>query len=142
MDIASFKERYPVFTDDLAITTALNDAIILLSVRLVPNGLMDLATALMAAHILSVPAGVVERAVISVKSDTEQVDFDRNPEPADWLMGSGYGKQLMNLLGISTSIARRYGVINAHHPLAIKFDYRHDFDGSVIGVDNHDKRHT
>lgn len=138
MELALFKERYPLFTDDLAIVTALSDAKLLLSGHTIPFTKEPVAIALMAAHILSVPMGIAERDVVSVKSDGEQVDFDKNPTSPEWLAKSGFGQQLMVLLGVNTTIPRRYGVIHNDHPRAINFLERSDFNGSVIGV-GHDK---
>lgn len=142
MELATFKERYPTFTDDLATQTALDYAELLIRAYNVSGELLPTATALLTAHVLSVPSGLVERAVVSVQSDTEQVDFDRNPASNDWLSKSGFGQQFMALLGITTTIARRFGVVPNNHPNAINFLERQDFNGSMIGVNLYDKRYT
>lgn len=141
MELATFKERYPVFTDDLAIQTALDYAALLIRSYNVSGDILPTATALLAAHVLSVPAGEVERAVVSVQSGTEQVDFDRNPQSSDWLSKSSYGLQFMALLGISETTARRFGVISDDHPKAINFKKRRDFNGDPIGVDSYDQQY-
>lgn len=138
MDLASFKIRYPLFTDDLAIQMALDDAESLITVFTVEQSQKDLAIALLTAHVLSVPAGVTEKAVIAVKSGEEEVKFSDKSNSNNWLDTSSYGKQFMLLIGGGAK--RRYGVIRDTHREALHYDSRHVFDGDIQGA-IHDKRY-
>lgn len=138
MDLASFKARYPMFEDDIAIQMALDDVKLLMSVFTVSELQRDLAVSLLTAHVLSVPAGVTERAVIAVKSGEEEVKFSDRAGALGWLDTSSYGKQFMLLIGGGAK--RRYGVIRDTHPQALHYDSRHVYDGDIQGA-IHDKRY-
>lgn len=133
MDLASFKARYPSFTDDVAIQLALDEAELLVSTYNIDNDKIQAAVGYMAAHLLTLQPtnGATEQKVLKVKADTVEVQFSDKGVDGGWLGLSSYGRLLMLLI---KPIERKtsYGVIKDCHPCAIKFDDRLDYDGTVI----------
>lgn len=100
MDLASFKARYPSFTDDIAIQLALSDAEVLITTYDISDDKTELATAYLTAHLLTLlpNSGVSEPYVTKVKADTVEVQFgDKVAHINDWLNSTSYG-QLFALL--------------------------------------------
>ena len=100
MDLASFKARYPSFLNDNEIQTALSDAELLITTYNIPDDKLELATAYLAAHLLTLlpTSGVTEPYVTKVKADTVEVQFgDKVAHINDWLNSTSYG-QLFALL--------------------------------------------
>lgn len=100
MDIASFKNRYPDFVDDVEVANALNDAELLLSSFCISPEKIDLAHALLTAHILTAPQGATESAVTKVKAGSVEVDFSDKHVTAttDWLGMTSYGMTFKMLI--------------------------------------------
>lgn len=122
MDLASFKLRYPSFTNDNEIQQALSDASLFVSMYEIDEDKLDLATALMTAHLLTIPDGATEQKVKKVKADTVEVEFsDKVVAIPTWLESTSYGT-LFLLLIRPNKTKYVYGVINDSDRLAIKFD--------------------
>lgn len=100
MDLASFKQRYPSFTDDVAIQHALDDAELLITTYDIDESKLDRALGYLTAHLLTLlpTSGVTEPYVTKVKADTVEVQFgDKVAHINDWLNSTSYG-QLFALL--------------------------------------------
>lgn len=99
MDLASFKQRYPSFTDDVAIQHALDDAELLITTYDIDESKLDRVLGYLTAHLLTVPQGAVEQTVTKVKADTVEVQFsDKDVAAYDWLSRSSYGLLLKLLI--------------------------------------------
>lgn len=100
MDLATFKGLYPDFKDDLAITSALSEAGILITTYNIDEDKLSLATAYLTAHLLALrPAsGATEQVVTMVKSGTNEVKFSDKVNASDWLAKSSYGEMLKLLI--------------------------------------------
>lgn len=101
MDLASFKLRYPSFTNDNEIQLALDDAAVLIQSYDIDDDKLQLATAYLTAHLLSLlpSSGVSEPYVTMVKSGTNEVRFgDKVAHINDWLSSSSYGQLLILLI--------------------------------------------
>ncbi len=121
MDLASFKLRYPSFINDTEIELALSDARLYVDMYEIDADKIDLATALMTAHLLTLPIGTTEQVVKKVKADTVEVEFsDKVVAISTWLGSTSYGLQFGLLIKPSTQ-NREYGVINDSDRLAIRF---------------------
>ena len=121
MDLASFKLRYPSFINDTEIELALSDARLYVDMYEIDADKIDLATALMTAHLLTLPTGTTEQVVKKVKADTVEVEFsDKVVAISTWLGSTSYGLQFGLLIKPYTTI-RKYGVINDSDRLAIRF---------------------
>lgn len=132
MDLLSFKARYPEFTDDSKILRALDDAVILVSGYSIDAPQRDIATAYMAAHLLSVPQGATEQVVTKVKSGESEVTFSDKTANNDWLNLSTFGKMFLMLIK-PTETKQTYGVIADNSPYAINFDGKIDEHGDIVG---------
>lgn len=122
MDLASFKLRYPSFLNDNEIQQALSDASLFVSMYEIDEDKLELATALMTAHLLTIPDGATEQKVKKVKADTVEVEFsDKVVAIPTWLESTSYGT-LFLLLIRPNKTKYVYGVINDSDRLAIKFD--------------------
>ncbi len=122
MDLASFKLRYPSFINDIEIEQALSDASLFVSMYEIDEDKLELATALMTAHLLTIPDGATEQKVKKVKADTVEVEFsDKVVAIPTWLESTSYGT-LFLLLIRPNKTKYVYGVINDSDRLAIKFD--------------------
>ncbi len=98
MDLASFKERYPSFTDDKAISIALSDAALLITGYDIDEGKQELALIYLTAHLLTVPQGASEPQVTRVKADEVEVHFSDRNTSSDWLSQTSYGRLLAMLI--------------------------------------------
>lgn len=96
MDVATFKARYPQFTDDLAIGYALEEAAILLPLFRIADDKMLLGMRYLTAHLLTVPQGVTEAFVTKVKAGSTEVTFSDKSfvSATNWLQLSSFGKML------------------------------------------------
>ena len=109
MDLALFKARYPQFSDDVAITVALNDAEVLLQSYQIKPSQMSLARAYMTAHLLTVDSSAAETTepqVKRTKADTVEVEFFEqggSDSTNDWLNSTKYGKLLLALIAQKSS---------------------------------------
>jgi len=141
MDLALFKQRYPSFTDDVAIQLALDEAELLISMFNIDEDKIQAAIGYMAAHLLTLQPtnGATEQKVLKVKADTVEVQFSDKGVDGGWLGLSSYGRLLMILIKPDERKVT-YGVIKDCHPSAIKFDDRVDFDGTIIQGRQDDKR--
>lgn len=123
MDLASFKMRYPSFTDDLKIEQTLHDASLFVGMYEIDADKLELAHALMTAHLLTLSStdGMTEPVVKRVKADTVEVEFsDKVVAISTWLGSTSYGLQFGLLIRPNTRV-REYGVINDSNRLAIRF---------------------
>lgn len=99
MDLASFKARYPSFTDDVVIQQALDDAGLFITIYDIADSQYELAMGYLTAHMLTVPNGATEQTVTKVKADTVEVQFsDKDNLVNDWLGQSSYGRMLKLLI--------------------------------------------
>ena len=131
MDLVLFKERYPNFTDDKAISVALGDAQLLITGYNIDEGKRDLALIYLTAHLLSVPQGASEPQVTRVKADTVEVSFSDKQASNDWLSLTSYGRLLALLINPEVK-THGYGIVKDCDPGAINFGDRISYDGSVI----------
>lgn len=95
MDLASFKLRYPSFTNDDEILTALDDAELLITTYDIDESKLDRAIGYLTAHLLTLlpTSGVTEPYVTKVKADTVEVQFgDKVAHINDWLNSTSYGQ--------------------------------------------------
>jgi len=122
MDLASFKQRYPSFINDIESQQALSDAGLFINMYDIDDNKLELATALMTAHLLSLPKGGTEQLVTKVKADTVEVEFsDKGGAHNGWFSLTSYGLQFGLLIKPNSKI-REYGVINDDDRLAIIFE--------------------
>ena len=132
MDLASFKLRYPSFiNDDTEIQQALNDASLMITMYSIDKDKIELATGLMAAHLLTLKpnSGIAEQIVTKVKADTVEVEFsDKVAAIKNWLELTSYGEQFQLLIR-PDSYNAKYGVINDYEKYAINY----------YGYEHHDK---
>lgn len=124
MDLASFKLRYPSFINDNEILIALSDAELYVSMYNIDTDKIELATALMAAHLLTLMPenGTTEQVVKKVKADTVEVEFsEKGGAQNGWLSLTSYGRQfeLLTRASMRTSV---YGVVNDGDLTAIRFE--------------------
>lgn len=103
MELAAFKARYPSFVDDAATQLALDDAAILLTNYNISSSQVDLATAYLTAHLLTLPTGASEARVTKVKADTVEVQFSDKQTANDWLNSTSYGKLFLMLVQPKTA---------------------------------------
>lgn len=131
MDLASFKQRYPLFADDIAIQQALSDAELLITPYNILESQKDLATGYLAAHILALQptSGATEQTVLKVKADTVEVQFS-DKDRKDWFGQSSYGLMFAMLIRPAT-IVRKYGVVNNTDKHAITFDGKLNDQGEI-----------
>jgi hypothetical protein len=99
MDLASFKTRYPSFTDDVVIQQALDDAGLFITIYDIADSQLEMAMGYLTAHMLTVSNGATEQTVTKVKADTVEVQFsDKDNLVNDWLGQSSYGRMLKLLI--------------------------------------------
>lgn len=130
MDLASFKSRYPSFTNDIEIQQALDDAGLMITMYDIDSNKVELATALMTAHLLTLlpTNGSSEQIVTKVKADTVEVEFsDKVSALKNWFHSTSYGSQF-ELLIRPISYNREYGVISDYERYAINFYGYEDYD--------------
>lgn len=122
MDLASFKQRYPSFTNDIEIETAIGDAEILIMPYNILESQKELAIGYLTAHILTLQptSGATEQTVLKVKADTVEVQFS-DKDNRDWFSLSSYGVMFAMLIQ-PEKIIKKYGVVNNNDKHAIKFD--------------------
>lgn len=131
MDLASFKARYPQFTDDVKTVIALDDASILIQNFNIKDEQKPLAIAYLAAHLLSMPDGATESFVTKVKAGDAEVSFSDKTANNDWLNQSSFGKLFLMLINQIES-KQSYGVIGDDSSYAIRLDGRLDCDGEIL----------
>lgn len=131
MDLASFKLRYPQFTDDTAVQVALSDAGVLIKSYNIDEGKRDLALAYLTAHILTLEQGATESKVKKVKADTVEVEFSDKSNDTDWLDLTSYGKLLKVLTIESEPKTKGYGIVKDCDKGAITFDRRDLYDRQI-----------
>lgn len=98
MDIATFKARYPTFTDDVAIGFALEEATLLVGTFNVPEHLIPIGIMYLTAHLLTLPTGAADKHVTKVKAGSAEVSFSDRAAEANWLFQSSYGKLFAQLI--------------------------------------------
>ena len=140
MDLASFKLRYPSFINDEQIEMALSDARLYVAMYEIDADKLDLAIALMTAHLLSLPVGTTEQVVKKVKADTVEVEFsDKVVAISTWLGSTSYGLQFGLLIKPYIKL-RKYGVINDSDRLATRFTGKLTDDLQIVpSEDYYDK---
>lgn len=135
MNLASFKQRYPLFVDDIATQQALDDAELLITPYNILESQRGLAIGYLAAHILTLQPtlGASEQTVLKVKSGTNEVQFS-DKDNKDWFSLSSYGA-MFALLIQPVKIIKKYGVVNNNDKHAIKFDGILDEQGEIPRAD-------